>query len=489
MNAQDRAILNTIKYGTANPGLWKRIVSKVLGNGLFFERHSTEFWQALFQYQKATKKQLLTEGYAKNVTVYSVVTTIARTAAQAPWAVYKVKSTTAFNRLKSLQQQPYSIKRDLDIAICKEEALELHKSHYLNQVLLTPNSLQGQAEYMENLLGYKLATGDSYEYAELQSEGSKKVQSFWVAPSDKMRIYTDEYGVFPMRERLFKLEIGAREKAFGTNEISHSKYWSPFFNGDGDHLYGFSPLEAAWIATLQGNSAGEASVEQLKNRGPRGIFTFDSPHVADSGKWATLKADLHNEWQQNTKNYKDKIMPAFAKGQWHKVGLSLSELSIIELNNMTSKDICNAYGVSEILFNNSQSSTYDNYNQARKELITRCVLPLLSTIRAARNRKMVPNGDWNDSGEHLVFDFDSTIYTELFDDVWQMAKDMRTVGAYTDNEIRIATNYERIENPLMDDIWKKTNDVPMSMINENTITGNRNGQENGNNQEAGRTER
>lgn len=482
MNHQEKVVLNVLKYGKPNPNWFHKAVSKIIGNGHFVTRNSSEFWQAIYHYQRASKRELIDKGYTRNSTVYSVVSLIAQTAAQAPWAIYRVKSTRAMNRLKSLQQQPYSIKRDLEIAIAKEDALEKFDSHYLNDVLLNPNEQQGQAEYMENLIGYKLITGDSYEYVEFQGEKSKAINSMWVAPSHRMKILTNDYGTFPMRELGYKLEVGSHELTYEPNQISHSKYWNPNFYGDGSHLYGFSPLEAAWLSTMQDNNAKEAAIEQLQNRGVRGIFTVESDKITEYGQFSQVKADLHNEWQQNSKNYKDKIMPLFGRGQWHNVGLSIKDLAIIELSQMNANDIYNVYHVPSILFNNADRATYENQSEARKRLITDCVLPQLGMIRAARNRKLIPYGDWNDSGERLVCDFDSTIYTELFDDVWEMAKDMRAVGAYTDNEIRIATNYERLEGvPMADEVWKKTNDIPLSLIKQENY-GRQNRQEN----EAGR---
>jgi hypothetical protein len=101
-------------------------------------------------------------------------------------------------------------------------------------------------------------------------------------------------------------------------------------------------------------------------------------------------------------------------------------------------------------------------------LITRCVLPLLGTIRDARNRKLA--GDWNPKNEKIVCDFDQTIFTELYEDVWEMADKMKTVGVYTDNEIRVQTNFEKLTNKLHDEVWKKTNDVPVSLVSENTLS-------------------
>lgn len=476
MNAVEKLTLNLYKYGVPNPGLFKRLSTSLFGNNLFFTTHRDDFWTAIYSYHKASKEDLVNKGFGQNVTVYAVISTIARVAAQAPWAIYKVKNVSAYNRLKSIQQQPYSAKQQMALKLTKEEALEPAQSHYMNALFQHPNEQQSGAEYMENLLGFKLLTGDSYELGYRASE-KKKIGELWVLPSHNMKILTDAYGVFPMRERGYKMFFGSREISYSAEEVCHSRYWSPYYHGDGSHLYGFSPLDAAWLNTLQDNTAREAAVELLKNRGPRGIFSIDSDKITEYAQFKEMKGQLTEEFNQRGKEFKDTVMPVFGRSQWHNVGLSAKDLAIIEICNMNKDDICNAYGVSTILFNNTDASSYNNYITARKELITRAVLPLLGTIRDARNRKL--KGDWNDGSDKVVCDFDQTIYTELFDDVWEMAKDMRSVGAYTDNEIRRQTNFEDLNTPFANDVWKKTNDIPVSLVGKDTLTSNSRGNEQG----------
>lgn len=472
MNKTDKAVINTLKYGTPNPSVFKRVFGGLFGNRQFIHSNNNQFWTAIYNYSKASKKELLTQGYAKNATVYSIVDLISRVASQAPWKVYKVKSASAYTRLKALQDQPYSQKRDLDISIVKEEALELYESHYLNTVLLNPNPQQSQAEYFQNLIGYKLVTGDSYMYADIDDK--KKINSFWILPSDHIEITTDNYGTFPMHERGYILNAGGNQIPYNTNEVCHSKYWSPYFNGDGSHLYGFSPLDSAWLSILQDNTAKEASVEQLQNRGVRGIFSIENNQLTDATAIKTMYGHLHEDWQQNSKNYRDKIMPIFGRGQWHNVGSTIKDMAISEISKKTDLDIFRVFGINPILLGDNTSSTYDNYKTARKQLITDVVFPNLNMLRGAINRKLVPMGDWNNSKEKIVIDYDPTIYTELYEDVWDMGKKMREIGAYTDNEIRIATHYERLESPFMDDVWKRTNEVPISMISKENFNNNNN---------------
>lgn len=475
MNLVDKQTLNIYQYGTPNPSWLTRVTKALFGNGLFISRQEQQLWTALYNYKQARKEDLVNKGYGGNVTVYSVISTISKVAAQAPWSVYKVKNRSAYNRVKAIQSQPYSAKQQMALKLAKEEALEPIQNHWLNERLQRPNEQQSMYEYMENLLGFKLLTGDCYELAVKTDDG--RIGEMWILPSQNIEILTDEYGVFPMREKGYRMQFGTKRIEYKAEEVCHSRYWSPYYNGDGSHLYGFSPLDAAWINVLQDNNAREAAVELLKNRGNRGVFLWENQNLQEVAAQQTAEG-LKEKWGQASKEYKDKIIPVYGKGQWLNIGLNAKDLAILDICKMNKDDICNAYGASSILFNNTDSSSYNNYITARKELITRAVLPLLCSIRDARNRKFAT--DWAVGSEKIVVDFDQTIYTELYDDVWEMAKDMRTVGAYTDNEIRVQTNYEAITAPYANDIWKKSNDIPSSLITPETV---RNGQRN--NQETG----
>ena len=466
MNAVEKQTLNMQKFGTPKPNLFDRLKA-AFGNNLMFSGRANYDWTAIYNYSKATKRMLVNNGYAENVTVYSVITLISRLAAQAPWGVYKVKDVPAYQKLKALQDQPFSVEQQVAIAQIKEQALEPYENHYLNEVFRNPNEQQSGSEYMEELCGRKLNTGDSYEWANM-AETSKRVAEFWILPSQHVEIISSEYGSFPMREKGYRVLIGSRSIEYTKEEVCHSKYWSPFFSGDGDNLYGFSPLDAAWLSNLQDNNAREAAVELLKNRGSRGVFMWENENIKDENAFVKTRDAIKAQWGQGQKEYSDKILPVYGRGQFLKVGLDVKDLAILEICKMNRDDICNAYGINSLLLNSKESTNVDNYKEAKKEAITRAVLPLLSGIRDARNRKL--KGDWNPKKEQIVCDFDQTVYTELYEGIWAMGERMAKMGVYTDNEIRVMTNFDKSTNPLHDEVWKKTNDVPVSFITEKTLS-------------------
>lgn len=467
MNLADKRTLNLVRFGTTKPNFFQRFIGSI---GLVqpFIRDINAYYPATFTYREASKTDLVSEGYMKNVTVYAVIKAISTVAAMAPWGIYRVKDRRKFERYKALQTQPYSTKQVFELQKAKSDALEPDTSHYLNRILESPNPQQGMSEYHENLIGFRLLTGDGYEWANM-GEVTKRIAELRVLPSQDMKILTEPPGTHPMNEEGYIMQFGTQQIPFTKEEVNHFKYWNPAYDGSGSHLYGMSPLDAAYLNILQDNSAREAAVELLKNRGPRGIFTIESDKITDYGHFKEIKGDMSEDFNQRKKEYKDTVMPVFGHGQWHNVGLSAKELAIIDICQMNKDDICNAYGISTILLNNHDASTDNNYSHARKELITRAVLPELIALRDSRNKKLA-SGDWGSKNEGIVFDFDQTIYTELDDDKKAIAEWMKLAACFDDDEIRVQLGYEPKGAPHSKEVWKKTNDIPASMIDRETIT-------------------
>ncbi len=61
-----------------------------------------DFWTKAFAFSNADKKQLVSEGFNKNVMVYSIINKISKIAALAPWSIYTVVNEQKYARYKSL---------------------------------------------------------------------------------------------------------------------------------------------------------------------------------------------------------------------------------------------------------------------------------------------------------------------------------------------------------------------------------------------------
>ncbi len=98
------------------------------------------------------------EGYLFNPTVYSVVSFIAQKASSIPWAVYAVKSDKALNLYKSASPNLIQYKKEF----IRKKALEEIPNHELETLFQNPNVLQSWSDFVEQAVGFKLVTGNSF---------------------------------------------------------------------------------------------------------------------------------------------------------------------------------------------------------------------------------------------------------------------------------------------------------------------------------------
>lgn len=463
MNKADKLTHNFLKYGTTNPTLLQRLG---LQGKSHYERwvnpingEATHFNKA-FIHKSPIQQELVNSGYANNLVIYSIINRIARTAAQSEFYPCKVKDQASYRKYIALQSKEYSPENSFEINRLRVKALERIRHDEFDRICTNPNEQMSGSDHIEAMVINKLITGNAYEYA--NKKNGKKIGELWVLPSQFVKIITNNS--FPVRVNGYQLSFGSGLIPLKEEDVMHVKYYNPkTFDALGSHLYGFSPLEAAWLTILGDNTARQALVEQLQNRGVRGIFTVESDKIQTETSWLSAKDQLHLDWQNNSKNYKDKIMPIFGRGQWHNIGLTAKDLAALEICGASLKDLCNVYNVSDLLFNNQEASTRDNIKIARKDFITNAVLPVLTSIRDGRNR-MIKQGKWGGLGENVVFDFDATIFTELEADKKETAEWMKLAGCFTDNEIRVQLNFEEHNYPYANEPWKTSKDIPVSLI-------------------------
>lgn len=467
--AQLKAELNFLRYGTVRPSALQviksmpgRLVSFLKKDSFIPSSYSwMGFGSAVTEQNKAN---FIKEGWNKSATVYSIVRKIAKTCAYAPWGAYRVKDEQGFKRYKAIsvqQQNGTSLKQ---LQLLRHKALEPVNDQVLNDLMSNPNPTQGSAEYHEGLFTYKLLTGDAYEYGDIVTAGANggKPSELWLLPPQYVGIVpTKTFPVLPMG---YILNSG-RPINFTPEEILHTKYFNPNYSISGNHLYGFSPLQAAWLTVQEDNDAKDAAIEMLQNRGVRGIVGMEG-WVPDKMSANVVKEQaglLKERWRQTQIENRGGIIPVSGKVGFAAVGLSISDLKILEISNYTQDDICNVYGVWSGLFNSNSNQKYDNVEQFRKDFIINTILPELNALRDARNRKL--QTDWGYKGSGIVLDYDSTVYVELQDDMEKLAKWLSQAYWFTGNEKRIYMNESENDNPMMNEILVPQNLIPLNDLN------------------------
>lgn len=394
----------------------------------------------------------VSEGYCGNDAVYSIVRKIARTAAKAPFGVYRVKDETKYHQLR------YAIKegkKSTDISSLRYKAIEPVSSHRLNRVLNDPNDTMTGIELTEALIAYRLLTGNSYELI-VSNAGGNPIE-LHALPSHKMSIKAD--GMFPMGISGFRLDAGFIQE-FDKMQVIQTKYFNPEYDITGAHLYGLSPLQAGWKILTGDNEGKLAAAEQMKNRGMRGVFTWDNNNVKEESKAVVVNDTIRQRFTAAADGeYKDAVFPMNGTGQYHKMGLTIADMQILEMGKFSMKQLCNIYGTSDILFNGDGNAKYSNYQEAREELITNVVLPELNSLRDARNRRFREQKVLKDSE---VIDFDPTVYQELEGSKKELVEWMDKAPLSPDEQ-RIYLGEQPLGTPEMQKVYISRNKVPIEL--------------------------
>jgi len=90
----------------------------------------------------------------------------------------------------------------------------------------------------------------------------------------------------------------------------------------------------------------------------------------------------------------------------------------------------------QVLFD-TDTTSYNNYQNALRDMMTNTIIPLCSELRDELNRWLLPM-----YGEDVYIDFDITAIPEMQQDMERMTRILRDANWLTMDEKRVAMNYE-----------------------------------------------
>jgi HK97 family phage portal protein len=359
--------------------------------------------------------------------------------------VYEVKNDKALHSYKSANSY------NLNTKIIKTKALVALPDHELNAIFLKPNILQGWAEFIEQVVGFKLVTGNSYIHMIGPTAGLNKgsIREMWNIPSQIIRPVAGDR-MEPVRGYKYL----AQNEPIPANEIIHLKYWTPeYFNGQ--NLVGLSPLRASLRLITKSNSSFDSSVGALQNQGAFGIISATKDTQLTEEQADMIERKLMKKVGGPDNRGKNIVTSADLK--WQQMGMSPVDLNIIESDRMDLRALCNVYHVPSELFNDTANKTYSNTKEAGSAVYTNAVLPALNQFRDALNKFI------SSKYPGLYCDYDASMISELQDDLQMMAMALSSIWYLSPNEKRDLLNFSADEtNPLMNEYWVPSGLMPMS---------------------------
>jgi phage portal protein BeeE len=147
-------------------------------------------------------------------------------------------------------------------------------------------------------------------------------------------------------------------------------------------------------------------------------------------------------------NSNNKGAPIIMPGDMNYIplGLKLADMEVADLAAIDFKKICNAYSVSDVLFNNDSSSTESNVKEMVRLMYTNAVLPVVMMVRDCFNNEVLPYFN----GRAVAIKYDVSEVTELQDDMKAKADVFAALPVMIPNDVLEAFGYQRDERPEMD---------------------------------------
>jgi HK97 family phage portal protein len=403
------------------------------------------------------------KGYSANGTVFTIVSMAARKFGSLPRYVYQIDDRKAERQMKAmLRQGKFTLKQwqDLEKKAYDEQVVD----NAFADLLARPNEAMGQDFFFalscvfyeicgENFIW--LNRGDIDGMTDEQADKIPPVEMFILPPQyvDLIPDPEDVWGVVG-----YYLRVNGQRVFIRKSDMIHWRQPNPNFDSiTRTHLRGFAPLNAGNKLVTQDDSATDAAVAMQQNDGAKGVLfnkTFDDLDPVQ-------KSQIENVIGRKINNRDIKGSVATLQGEWNYLDLGATsvDMELVKSQESIFIRICNLFGINPMMF--LANATYENIQQARKDLVTNLLLPMACSLRDEMNRVLLPA--FGLDPKQYTHDVDVSQLPELQNDMALLVQSLSGAWWLTPNERRKAMNEEEDPNPLMDEIWMPTG---MQMIDD-----------------------
>lgn len=436
--------------------------------GNIFNRSAYEYIGGQAAAYDYDNKVYMDKGFGMNPDVYAIVMQRAKKLSSVPWVVNNVSDLNSKRKLDKLQ---YATKGNLTIQqMARKKMLEVkaYSETELDFPLDEPNPLQTWTEIFSLYEVYMAITGNAYLYMVSPEEGMNKdvPKEVYILPSHFIKIVLKKDANLIEDESPidhYMLIEGNQYLEFPEDKVIHIKYPNPFFDWNGSHLYGLSPIKSVLRNIESSNDAIDGNVKTMKNSGIFGFITSADANNPLSDTQAVQVKEKLQEMDRSSGRL-SKITGSGLPLAFTKLSLNTNELQPFEFLNYDQKTIANVLGWSVMLLNNTENTSYNNLNQERKRVITDTINPDLLLLSSALSKDFIPR--FGDKYKYAELTFDITELPEMQEDYEAMVKWMNE-SPLTPNEVRTALKYETIEEDGMNTVWinsgkKRIDDIGIS---------------------------
>jgi len=233
------------------------------------------------------------------------------------------------------------------------------------EFLQKPNQNQGMIDLFEEINEYLSSTGNCFiRYVKGIGLGEEIV----VLPVDSIEIVCSRSGVLlgykytNINGTVIDITIEDMLHLKGSNIVDPNTHM------------GLSPLQAGWIVVQSSSEKLNADASIFKNRGIVGLLTNDTD-VPMLGK---EQQELQNSFQDSAggSDKYNKIKVTNTRLRFLQTGMSPTDLKLLEGILSSLRILCGLYGMPSVLFNDNETSTYNNVSEAKRTAYTDVYIPL-----------------------------------------------------------------------------------------------------------------
>lgn len=405
----------------------------------------------------ADLKKYVDLAYNINPDIYSVISQKSNKLISVPYGIKKIEDKQAKQKLDSLYKvTQYKMNRVQKLKALKLELKAMANDEF-EMPLDKPNSTQSWDMFWKLSEIFLDLTGNVYWYMRSPEDGlnAGEPQEIYVLPSHLMEIVLKDNVNMLSNETpidYYKLIEYGQYTKFEKENVVHIAIENPNFGFSGEHLYGQSPLRAAWKNIEASNKGLDLNINTLKNGG---VFGFiHSKGTALTPDQAVELKDRLREMNKNTEDL-SRIAGISSELGFTRLSLSADELKPFEYLKYNQKQICNVLGWSDTLLNNDDGGKYDKQTEERKRVVTDSIIPNIKLFQSAFNQNVLPRfKKYSDK----CLEWDINEIPELQEDLGALSEWVgknKDRGLMTGNEGRLVIGMETINDPLMDMITVK----------------------------------
>lgn len=414
-------------------------------------------------YPDSKSDTYIEKGYKELPNVYGLIEAILSKSTIVPFEVFKVKSRSKELKYKAMMDSGNYVKA----LKYKAEAYERVENSIVEQLLLTPNDYQSGTQLNYDIDGYVLLTGNSYLY----HMGVGSTHELHSVPSPCVDIKVSGSPFSPK----FSYKVNYLENELPGDEVMHFRKWNPIMSGQSPtkQFKGLSPLQSCRLLLGRYKNADLTQGFQFENQGPGGMIT-GATSTADglTTEQATAIQDKFKQQHQGVHRAGDILVTPSAL-TWTAFGLSAVDLNILASKKEMIDELCNVYQYPSDLMGGEKK--YNNFEQARKAVITDCVIPLCESRKGILNKFIKSK-----LKEDVIIEYDYTIFPEMQDDLEKQSRVAMTSYLLTYDERRALMGYDQLKDSerskviipsglsTLEDLYATEEDV----IDEDLLNGN-----------------